>query len=87
LAKYDIVARRLDVTHVKGKNEPVVVYELLAMADDVKDRSQYAWVDVYDEALSAFTAGDIAKARAGFLKTIELRGEDPPSSLFLERCQ
>lgn len=86
LAKYDIVARRIDVSHVKGKNEPVVMYELLAMAADVRDPAEYAWIGVYDAALSALLQGDVRTARAGFLQTIEMRGDDPPSRVMLERC-
>jgi adenylate cyclase len=86
LAKYDIVARRLDVSYVKGKNEPVVMYELLDILDRVQDLSKYAWVGVYDEALTALLAGDLRRARAGFEQTIEMRGDDPPSRLMLTRC-
>lgn len=85
LAKYDIVARRIDVSHVKGKQEPVVMYELLAMAADVVNPAEYAWVAVYDAALSALLAGDVNSARAGFQQTIEMRGDDPPSRVMLAR--
>jgi adenylate cyclase len=86
LAKYDIVARRLDVTHFKGKAEPVVIYELIAMRGKTEVALDYPWIEVYDKALTAFLAGDMVAAKTHFELTIQMRGEDPPSRFFLQRC-
>ena len=85
LAKYDIVARRLDVVTVKGRDEPVKIYELLAMADESGETPGYEWVRVFEQALDHYQAKEWADARRGFEQVIVLRGEDPPSRIFLQR--
>lgn len=86
-AKYDIVARRLDQVHVKGRDEPVFVYELLDMADPEQDIVRPDWVLVYEAGLDAYFDHDWLKAMEHFKRTIALRGADEPSRLFIERCE
>jgi adenylate cyclase len=86
LAKYDIVARRLDHVNVKGKEETVAVYELLAMADPDADRVTAPWISAYERGLDLFYAGDIAKAREQFVEALKLRGEDQPAARFVRLC-
>lgn len=86
LAKYEIVARRLDTTTVKGRLEPVAIYELLAMADDEVPPGHFDWVRHYEEALERFERQDWAGAQAEFFRVIEERGGDPPSELMVGRC-
>ncbi len=86
LAKYDIVARRLDVTFFKGKSQPVVIYELIAMRESTYKASDYAWIEIYDKALTAFLASDLTTAKSYFELTIQMRGGDSASSYFLQQC-
>ncbi len=86
LAKYDIVARRLDAVSVRGKEEAVPIYELLAMRDEGGQASGFEWVAVFDKAMAAYHAGRWHEAVRHFNAVIELRGEDAPSRLFIERC-
>lgn len=85
LARYDIVARKLDVLRVKGKTESVPVYELLGMADQPA-REDYGWIKTFEDGVSYFLAADYAQARTCFVRTIEMRGADLPSEKFLLRC-
>lgn len=85
LAKYDIVARRPDVVTVKSRDEPVKIYELLAMADESGETPGYEWVRVFEHARDLYQAKDWAGARRGFEQVIELRGDDRPSRVFLDR--
>jgi adenylate cyclase len=85
LAKYDIVARRLDTVTVKGRDEPVKIYELLAMADENGEAPGFEWVAVFERALDLYEAKNWAEAQDGFERVVALRGEDPPSRIFLER--
>jgi adenylate cyclase len=87
LAKYDIVARRLDYVNVKGKGEKVAVYELLDMAEGEGDRQKPDWVIAYEQGLELYYAGDLAEARDKFQAANGLRGEDPPSLRFLKLCE
>jgi adenylate cyclase len=93
-AKYDIVARRLDRVTVKGREEPVWIYEPLAMADEdgAEDgegeaRGRFAWVADYERGLERYFERDWAGALDLFRRVVETRGEDPPASLFIERCR
>lgn len=85
VARYDIIARKLDVLRVKGKTESVPVYELLAMADE-SPTEDYAWIKVFEEGLAHFLSSDWEKAKPCFERTIELRGKDRPSEKFIQRC-
>jgi len=86
-AKYDIVARRLDQVHVKGREEPVFVYELLDMADPEKDIERPDWVHAYEAGLDAFFEHEWMKAMEHFKRARSLRGGDQPSDIFIERCE
>lgn len=87
LAKYDIVARRLDVATVKGRQEPVAIYELLAMADEEHPPGHFDWIHVYEKALSRYVEHDWKGALEDFRRVIELRGGDRPSEVFVARCE
>ena len=86
LAKYDIVARRLDAVAVRGKEEQVPIYELLAMRDETGQAPGFEWVSMFDKAMVAYHAGRWNEAIRHFNAVIELRPEDAPALLFRERC-
>jgi adenylate cyclase len=86
LAKYDIVARKLDAVAVRGKEEAVAVYELLAMREANGSAPGYEWVSIFDKAITAFHAGRWHEAAQHFKSVLDLRGNDAPTSRFLERC-
>jgi adenylate cyclase len=86
MAKYDIVARRLDSVSVRGKEEQTAVYELLAMRDETGATPGFEWIAVFDKAMAAYGAGRWHEASQHFSTVIDMRGEDAPSKLFLARC-
>ena len=86
MAKYDIVARRLDSVSVRGKEEAVAVYELLAMREESGQASGFEWVAVFDKAMAAYGAGRWHEAAQHYSAVIEMRGDDAPSKIFLARC-
>jgi len=77
------VLRRLDRLIVKGKTEPIAVFEVLGrrggVAEDVLAR-----VAEFEQALGLHDAREFAAARAIFLK---LASVDPPSRVYAERCE
>jgi len=74
--------RRLGAFRVKGKAQAVVIHELLG--EDAAARP--AWLDQFDRALGAWTAGDLDGARAGFEAVLAARGgADGPSRFYLQR--
>lgn len=76
--------RRLGAFKVKGKVNAVVVHELVG--DDPAARP--AWLDTFEGALAAWTAGNPAAARASFEAVKAARGGiDGPSQFYLERLE
>ena len=77
------VLRRLDRLVVKGKTEPITVFEVVgrrgAVADDVLAR-----LARFDEGLALHDARDFTAARALFLA---LAPSDPPSAVYAQRCE
>jgi len=85
---YEFVFRRLDTVTVRGRDEPVKIYELLAeAAEPAADEERFAWVGVFEEGLALYERQDWAAAIVRFRRVVELRGADPPSVLFIERCE
>ncbi len=88
LAKYDIVARRLDAVAVKGKEEVVTVFELIAMQDEIDPGLRFDWITAYERGLDLMAARNWVGAIEQFLMAIDERGgEDAPSSVMIERCR
>jgi adenylate cyclase len=86
LAQRDIEAREVDVMRVKGKLEPVVVYELLArkgQLDPVKRKMKEAYL----EGLTAYKRRDFAKAKEHFANALALDPADGPSKVYLHRAE
>ncbi|MBS0359796.1 MAG: adenylate/guanylate cyclase domain-containing protein [Proteobacteria bacterium] len=77
------VLRRLDRLIVKGKTEPIVVFEVLGRAGEVgaEDRAR---VTAFEAALAKHDARDFKGALAGFEAQA---GTDPPSKVYAERCK
>jgi len=86
-ARYEFVFRRLDTVTVRGRDEPVRIYELLAESAGAADDEAFAWVKLFERGLASFEEQDWQNAAELFRKAIELRGEDAPSAHFIERCQ
>lgn len=85
--KKPFVVRKLDMVMVKGKKEPITIYELLCKQDDAapellnaiahfeKGLESY-FKQKWDAAVKEFSAAD--KTR---------KGGDAPSKIFIERCE
>jgi adenylate cyclase len=80
-----VVARELDLVRVKGKREPVTIYELLAHAP--APSAVAAFVERFGWGLSAYKAQRWDEAVARFREADEIRGGDPTSRKYVERCE
>jgi adenylate cyclase len=85
LVKDAVVARPLDLVRVKGKREPVQIHELLALRP--APAALTAFLERFSWALSAYRAQRWDEAIARFREADELRGGDPPSRAYIERCE
>ena len=77
------VLRRLDRLVVKGKTEPITVFEVLGRKDAVSGDVR-ARLAAFDRGLELHDARDFAAARKIFLT---LAADDPPSRVYAERCE
>ncbi len=83
--KDDIFCRELDSVRVKGKKLPVNIYELLG---EKKDAEKWGKTfSLFEEGLSKYKQGLWDEAIAAFRKVIEVRQDDAPAKLYIDRCE
>lgn len=85
LAKNDVEVREIDLLRVKGKKDPVVVFELLARKGQVEEKKRPV-IEMYLEGLVAYKQRDFATACARFSEAVTLDPSDGPSRVYLERA-
>jgi len=86
LAKGNIEAREVDLLRVKGKREPVVVYELLARKGGLNAEKQRV-VETYLDGLATYKRRDFAQAKRKFEETLALDPSDGPSKVYRARAE
>lgn len=88
-----IVFRALGRIVVKGRSQPVPIYELVGFKEDVSDRTREC-VDIFEQAIAKYYARDWDGALALFAKSRELEPNQPgktpgissnPSLAYLEK--
>lgn len=85
LVKDSLLCRKLDAVKVKGKNEPVVIYqllskhkhntELLKISDLTNQGIQYYWDRNWDKSIAIFN------------KILEIKANDYLSEKYIDRCK
>ncbi|MBD3165420.1 CHASE2 domain-containing protein [bacterium] len=78
--------RFLDNLRVKGKDEPVTVYELLCEAPDTLPDYKLKAIKLYEEGLKLFFDMQFADAKEKFDEALEHDPTDGPSRTYLERA-
>lgn len=82
----DIAYRELDLVRVKGKREPVAIYEPLGVENELSDE-QRDCLSCYHQALSDYRQQRWQQAQQGFEHLLEKDGDSKLYRLYLERCQ
>jgi adenylate cyclase len=85
LAKEKIAARMLDRLVVKGKSEPVTIYELLDAPLEGTPISIPEWVAHYERGYKLHAERKWSEAREAFSECIRMRGNDGASEAMLMR--
>ncbi|PIZ71372.1 hypothetical protein COY07_05015 [Candidatus Peregrinibacteria bacterium CG_4_10_14_0_2_um_filter_43_11] len=80
--KDSFVCRELDRIRVKGKNEPVTIYELVGKKGEVND-VQTAVIQSFESALVLYRKNDFTVAQQQFTAL----ADDAPSKRFAKRCE
>lgn len=84
-----IICRVLDQVRVKGKSQPIRIYEVLALATDppVVQGIAQQQAELTAAAFERYLAGDWAGAGQAYAHLQEIRSDDPLAQLFIDRCQ
>jgi len=83
--KHLFFCRELDQVRVKGKTQPVKIYELIGR-DGVPDNVREA-IDFFHQGLSCYRRQDWNRAKEFFQKTLSVNPKDKTASIYLDRCQ
>lgn len=80
-----LIARELDLVRVKGKLQPVRIFEILELASEGQHWARL--VDRFDAGIRAYRQRRWHDALAEFGAVLEERPDDGPAILYLERCR
>jgi adenylate cyclase len=83
-AQEKVECRELDLITVVGKSEPVRIYELLGTTGALTP-GEAELSDEFGKGLAAYRAREWDAAERQFRRCLELRPEDAPSILYIER--
>lgn len=87
MVREHILGRELDVITVKGRTEPLRIYELLQPFNGSVEQSLGQFLDHYRNGLALYRERRWREARACFEAALALRPEDYPTHLFIERSR
>ncbi|NBW81405.1 adenylate/guanylate cyclase domain-containing protein [bacterium] len=80
------VLRELDWIKVKGKNEPVTIFEVMRFAPEKRNDAEKVR-RFFEEGLTKYRSRDFRAAQVHFMDALKVTLQDGPSSIFLERCE
>ncbi len=80
------VTRPLDLILVKGKSEPVDVYELLAENEKELSENKIRSLNYFAEGLALYRARKFIEAKEYFGNALNVEAGDNPSKVYIERC-
>ncbi len=82
-----IWVRELDRIQVKGKNQPVSVYELLGLSSDPLNDIQSQIIEHYHSGREHYLSRKFSKAVAEFAEVLELDNHNKAANIHITRCQ
>ncbi|MDZ7961117.1 MAG: adenylate/guanylate cyclase domain-containing protein [Aulosira sp. DedQUE10] len=83
----NIWARELDYIRVKGRNEPVAIYELLSLRSDPISSQKLEVIEYYHKGREYYLNRQFDQAQAEFNKVLAVDSHDKAALLHLHRCQ
>ncbi|MBD3232275.1 MAG: CHASE2 domain-containing protein [candidate division Zixibacteria bacterium] len=81
----EFITRELDLTRVKGRTQPVRIYELIKYGEMDKQTGQL--IELFSQALGSYRRMDFALAEKYFDEILRFKPDDGPSMVFKERCR
>jgi adenylate cyclase len=83
----NIWARELDYIRVKGRSEPVAIYELVGLRSDAVSREKLQLIEHYHQGREYYLNRQFKYARGEFTKVLGVDNQDKAAMLHLLRCQ
>lgn len=83
--KDSFAAREVDWVRVKGKNEPVRIFELICEGKPASDTEKM--LNEFSSGFNLYHEKKFIEAKSHFQKALEIMPSDAPSELYLERCE
>jgi len=80
------LVRELDLVRVKGKKEPIRIYELMGRKDASLEESVITAVTLFEKGLDAYKNRQWDTGIEKFQKVLEVIPADLPSKLYIKRC-
>ena len=84
--KDQVWVRELDLVRVKGKNNPVAIYELAGLRSQPLESQKQQVIEFYTKGREYYLKQDFVLARIEFAKVLSVDNNDQASILHLNRC-
>ncbi len=85
--KNGVLCREVDCIKVKGKNEPISIFEVLDFHDNTSFPHLEDCIDIFQDGLILYRQKQWEKASECFEKALTLNQDDNLQKIYLERCQ
>lgn len=82
-----LTVRELDFIRVKGKKEPVSIYELIALKSETISPRTEKMIDLYHRGRQFYRDRQFARAVEQFAKVLEIDNHNKAAKLHMQRCQ
>jgi len=86
LCQHEVWVRELDRIRVKGKTQPINIYELISDRQSPPDATTQEFLDLYQKGRIAYTQMDFERAIQTFQKAQRMCPEDRAIAVHLERA-
>ena len=86
-AKDEIIVRQLDLVRVKGKTEPVKIYELIATKEKGISDKTSALITNFSNGFNNYLGQNWEEAFKYFKQALNINQNDGPSRTYIKRCQ
>ena len=84
--KHLVWARELDFIRVKGRNEPVSIYELIGLRNDDIGSDKITAIEYYHKGREYYINRQFTSAKQQFAKVLEIDEHDKAAISHLKRC-
>jgi adenylate cyclase len=87
MTKEQVIVRELDLLRVKGKTEPVQVYELVGLVENGIPEKTQQILNFFNRGFKNYLAQEWDLALKEFKQALNLNPKDGPSKTYIRRCE